>query len=82
MFLEINTNGVVLNIPVQTRMNAQAAKRFFKRLDAQVSEPMVVITDKLRSYIKPIKTLTPDADHRAHKAFSNIIMVSHRPTRK
>ncbi len=38
--------------------------------------------DKLRSYIKPIKTLAPNADHRAHKGPNNAIEVSHRPTRK
>jgi putative transposase len=41
----------------------------------------VVITDKLRGYIKPIKTLAPDTDHRAHKGLNNAIEVSHRPTR-
>ncbi len=40
------------------------------------------MTDKLRSYIKPIRALTPDADHRAHKGFNNAIEGSHRPTRK
>jgi len=44
--------------------------------------PRVVITDKLRSYIMPIKTLAPDADHRAHKGLNNAIEVSHRSTRK
>jgi putative transposase len=38
--------------------------------------------DNLRSYIKPIKTLAPNADHRAHKGLNNAIEVSHRPTRK
>jgi putative transposase len=42
----------------------------------------VVITDKLRSYIKPVKTLAPDADHRGHKGLNNAIEVSHRPARK
>ena len=41
-----------------------------------------MITDKLRSYVKPIKTLAPDADHRAHKGLNNAIEGSHRPTRK
>jgi putative transposase len=41
-----------------------------------------VITDKLRSSFKPIKTLAPDADHRAHKGLNNAIEGSHRPTRK
>ncbi len=74
--------GDVLDILVQTRRNAKAAKRFFQRLVSQFGEPRVVITDKLRSYIKPIKTLGPDADHRAHKGLNNAIEVSHRPTRK
>ena len=78
----IDANGDVLDILVQTRRNAKAAKRFFQRLVAQFGEPRVVITDKLRSYIKPIKTLAPDADHRAHKGLNNAIEVSHRPTRK
>ncbi len=72
----------MLDILVQTRRNAMAAKRFFQRLVAQFGELRVVITDKLRSYIKPIKTLAPDAEHRAHKGLNNAIEVSHRPTRK
>jgi len=78
----IDANGDVLDILVQTRRNAKAAKRFFQRLVARFGEPRVVITDKLRSYIKPIKILAPDADHRAHKGLNNAIEVSHRPTRK
>ena len=78
----IDANGDVLDILIQTRRNAKAAKRCFQRLVAQFGEPRVVITDKLRSYIKPIKTLAPDADHRAHKGLNNAIEVSHRPTRK
>jgi len=78
----IDTDGDVLDILVQTRRNAKAAKRFFQRLVSQFGEPRVVITDKLRSYIKPVKTLAPNADHRAHKGLNNAIEVSHRPTRK
>jgi putative transposase len=72
----------VVDILVQTRRNAQAAKRFFQRLINQFGEPRAVITDKLRSYVKPNKTLAPDADHRAHKGLNNAIEGSHRPTRK
>jgi putative transposase len=78
----INASGDVLDILVQTRRNAKAAKRFFQRLVSRFGEPRVVITDKLRNYIKPIKTLAPDADHRTHKGLNNAIEVSHRPTRK
>ena len=78
----IDADGDVLDIFVQTRRNAKAAKRFFQRLVSQFGEPRVVITDKLRSYIKPVKTQAPNADHRAHKGLNNAIEVSHRPTRK
>ncbi|GAW35404.1 transposase IS66 family protein [Roseovarius sp. A-2] len=78
----IDADGDVLEILVQTRRNAKAAKRFFQRLVSQFGEPRVVITDKLRSYIKPVKALAPNADHRAHKGLNNAIEVSHRPTRK
>ena len=78
----IDANGDVLDILVQARRNAKAARRFFKRLVVQFGEPRVVITDKLRSYIKPVRTLPPQADHRAHKGLNNAIEVSHRPTRK
>ena len=55
----IDANGDVLDILVQARRNAKAARRFFKRLVVQFGEPRVVITDKLRSYIKPVRTLPP-----------------------
>ena len=78
----IDADGDVLDILVQTRRNAKAAKRFFQRLISQFGEPRVVITDKLRSYNKPVQTQAPNADHRAHKGLNNAIEVSHRPTRK
>lgn len=63
----IDANGDVLDILMHTRRNAEAAKRFFQSLVAKFGEPRVVTTDKLRSYIKPIKALAPQADHRAHR---------------
>lgn len=64
----VDTNGDTLDILVQTRRNARAARRFLARLIARFGQPRVVITDKLRSYFAPLRKLTPDADHRAHKA--------------
>ncbi len=40
----VDANGNVLDILVQTRRNAKAAKRFFQRSVAQFGEPRVVIT--------------------------------------
>jgi putative transposase len=78
----MDANGDVLDILVQTRRNGKAAKRFFQRLTSQFCAPRVVMADKLRSYIKPIKTLVPDADHPAYKGLNNTIEGSRRPTRK
>ncbi len=78
----IDADGNVLDILVQQHRNAKAAKRLSKNLINQFGEPQVVVTDKLRSYIKPIKTLAPDADRRAHKGLNNNIENSHRSTRK
>ena len=78
----VDANGDVLDILVQPRRNAKAVKRFLSRLIARLSDPRVVVTDKLRSAIKPVRDLTPNADRRAHKGLSNRIEGSHRPTRK
>jgi len=75
----VDANGDVLDILVQPHRNA---KRFLTRLIARFGKPCVVVTDKLRSYIKPIRALAPEADHRAHKGLNNRIEGSHRPTRK
>jgi len=46
----VDGNGDTLDILVQTRRNAKAAKRFFAKLIAQFGQPRVVTPDKLRSY--------------------------------
>jgi putative transposase len=73
----VDANGDTLDILVQTRRNAKAAQRFMARLIAQFGKPRVVITDKLRSYIKPISHQAPDADQRAHKGLNNRIGGNH-----
>ena len=78
----VDAHGDALDILVQTRRNAKAAMRFFECLLASYGDPRVVVTDKLRSYIKPIRTQAPQADHRAHKGLNNRAEGSHRPTRK
>ena len=78
----VDGNGDKLDLLVQTHRNSKAAKRFLTRLIAQFGQPRVLITDKLRSYVRPIARLAPDADHRAHKGLNNRIEGSHRPTRR
>ena len=45
----IDAAGDVLDILVQSRRNAKAAKRFLRKLTARFGDPHVVFTDKLRS---------------------------------
>jgi putative transposase len=78
----IDADGDVLDILVQKRRNAKAAKRFFRRLVKEYGQPRVLVTDKLRSYGVAARSVTPSVDHRAHKGLNNRIEVSHRPTRK
>lgn len=78
----VDANGDVLDILVQKRRDTKAANRFLRRLIDRFGKPRVIITDKLRSYIKPIKSAAPEADHRAHKGLNNRIEGSHRQTRK
>ena len=47
----VDQDGVVLDILVQVRRDAQAAKRFLKRLLKGLQyEPRLIVTDKLRNY--------------------------------
>ncbi len=78
----MDAEGDTLDTLIQTRRNAKAAKRFATRLIAQIGLPRVVITDKLRSFTKPIARLPPGADLRAHNGLDNPIEGGHRPTRR
>jgi len=78
----VDSTGEVLDILVQTRRNARAARRFIARLVARWGKPRVIITDKLRSYGAALRKLALDVDHRAHKGLNNRVEGSHRPTRK
>lgn len=78
----VDANGDVLDILVQSRRNATAARRFMRKLIKLYGEPRVLITDKLRSYGAAKRELTPGIEHRQHKGLNNKAEVSHRQTRK
>src|SRR5271157_2038980 len=65
----VDQDGIVLDILVQTRSNAGAAKRFFN-------------TDKLKSYGVAKRELLPDVEHRQSRYLNNRAENSHRPTRR
>lgn len=78
----VDANGDALEILVQRRRNANAAKRFLKKLMKRWGVPRVLVTDKLRSYAVAIRDLCPSVDHRSHKGLNNRSEASHRHTRR
>jgi transposase-like protein len=76
----VDQEGVVLDILVQPRRDAKAAKRFFRRLLKGLQYlPRVIVTDKLRSYGVAQRKLLPKADHRQSRYLNNRAENSHRP---
>ncbi|MBV8094832.1 MAG: IS6 family transposase [Acetobacteraceae bacterium] len=79
----VDQNGVVLDILVQSRRNAKAAKRFFKRLLKGLQfAPRVIVTDKLKSYGAAKREVLPDVEHRQSRYLNNRAENSHQPTRR
>jgi len=79
----VDQHGVVLDILVQGRRNATAAKRFFKRLLAGLKyKPKRIVTDGLRSYGVAKREILPDVRHRTSRYLNNRVENSHRPTRR
>ena len=78
----VDQDGIVLDVLVQRRRDAGAAKRFFKRLLKGLRYvPRVLITDKLGSYGAAKRALMPDVEHRKSRYLNNRAENSHRPTR-
>src|SRR6202171_1105806 len=79
----VDQDGVVLDILVQPRRDAKAAKRFFGRLLKGLQYvPRVIVTDKLRSYGVAQRQLLPKVEHRQSRYLNNRAENSHRPTRR
>jgi putative transposase len=79
----VDQDGIVLDVLVQRRRDAGAAKRFFKRLLKGLQYvPRVLITDKLGSYGAAKRALMPDVKHRKSRYLNNRAENSHRPTRR
>ena len=72
----------MLDILVQSRRNAVAAKRFFRKLLKGLRYvPRVIVTDKLASYQVAHRKLLPSVTHRRSKYLNNRAENSHQPTR-
>src|SRR5260370_26239885 len=78
----VDQHGTVLDVLVQSRRNAKAAKRFFRKLLAGLRYvPRVIVTDKLASYRVAHRELVPSVTHRRSKYLNNRAGNSHQPTR-
>jgi putative transposase len=74
----VDQHGVVLDILVQERRDANAAKRFFRRLLKRLDYvPRVIVTDKLRSYGVAKHHLLPDVEQRQSRYLNNRAENSH-----
>jgi len=78
----VDSNGHELDVFLQKRRNKKAAIRFLSRLLGSYPAPRVIVTDKLKSYMKPIKFMCPKTEHRSHKRLNNRIENAHQPTRR
>ena len=79
----VDQHGNVLDILVQSRRNAVAAKRFFRTLLKNLEYvPRVIVTDKLGSYRVAHRELLASVEHRRSKYLNNRIENSHQPTRQ
>ena len=85
----VDQDGHVLDIPVQSRRNTRAAKRFFRKLLRGLQYVprasrlrRTGVTDKLMSYVAAKRTILPHVEHCQSKYLNNCIEVSHQPTRR
>ena len=79
----VDQHGAVLDILVQSRRNAKAAKRLLRKLlKKQGTAPRVMITDKLASYAAAKRMVMPGIEHRQHRGLNNRAENSHQPTRR
>ena len=79
----VDQDGFVLDVLVQRRRDATAARRLMTRLlKSAVRPPRVMITDKLRSYGAGRAKMGLRIEHRQHKSLNNRAENSHQPTRR
>ena len=79
----VDQYGNVLDVLVQSRRNAKAAKRFFRKLLKGLRYvSRVLVTDKLASYTVAHRDLLGSVEHRRSKHLNNRAENSHQPTRQ
>jgi putative transposase len=78
----VDQHGNVLDILVQSRRNAEAAQRFFRKLLTGLRYvPGVLVTDRLASYRVAARERVSSVTHRRAKYLNNRAEHSDQPTR-
>lgn len=77
----VDQDGEIVDVFLQTRRDAKAAKRFFQRFLKSGGVPREIVTDKLRSYGVAHRTLIPSTHHNTQQYANNRAELSHQPTR-
>ncbi len=79
----VDQAGDLLDILLQRRRNARAARRFFRKLlEGQGTVPRRLVTDKLRSYAAAHRSVMPSVVHETRRYANNLAEVSHQPSRQ
>jgi len=63
----VDGEGIELDVFLQERRNKKAAVRFLSRLLRSYPSPRVIVTDKIKSYNKPIKYMCSKAGQLTQK---------------
>jgi putative transposase len=79
----VDQDGDTLDVLVQKRRNAKAAKRFLRKLLKGLRySPRVIVTDKLASYMTAHEEMMPEVEHTRGGRLNNRAENSHQPTRE
>jgi len=79
----VDQSGEVLDVLVQKRRDAKAAKRFFRKvLKGLQFVPRAIVTDRLASYGAGARDIIPDVAHHRARRLNNRAENSHQPTRE
>jgi putative transposase len=78
----VDKDGEVVEVLLQERRDATAARCFFRHLLARLgSEPRTIVTDKLGSYAVARRRLLPGTIYDTRRYANNRAELSHQPTR-
>ena len=78
----VDQEGDIVDVLLQDRRDARAAKRFFRRLIRRHgAEPRKIVTDKPGSYRVAHRDLVPDSYHLTDRYANNWTKPSHQATR-